>query len=47
VTCRKAPAGEIIVYRTDDGRSTLRVRLENETVRLTQSLLAELYQTTK
>jgi len=43
----KRPGGEIIVYRTDDGRNALRVRLENETVWLTQSLLAELYQTTK
>ena len=32
----KSPGGEIIVYRTEDGRSALRVRLENETVWLTQ-----------
>jgi hypothetical protein len=43
----KSPGGQIIVYRTDDGRGALRVRLEGETVWLTQSLLAELYQTTK
>jgi len=43
----KSPGGQIIVYRTDDGRGALRVRLEDETVWLSQSLLAELYQTTK
>jgi len=43
----KSPGGEMIVYRTEDGRSALRVRLEGETVWLTQSLLGELYQTTK
>ncbi|HPO12199.1 MAG TPA: virulence RhuM family protein [Candidatus Hydrogenedentes bacterium] len=40
------PGGEIIVYRTEDGLNRIRVLLENETVWLTQSMIAELYQTT-
>jgi len=38
---------EIVLYRTDDGRSRIQVRLEDETVWLTQNLMAELFQTTK
>ena len=41
------PASEIILYQTEDGRSRIEVRLENETVWLTQQLMAELFQTTK
>jgi hypothetical protein len=37
----------VLVYQTDDGRVKLEVRLENETVWLTQQLMAELFQTTK
>ena len=37
---------EIILYQTDDGRTRLQVRLENETVWLTQAQMAELFQTT-
>lgn len=39
--------GELLVYATDDGRVKLEVRLENETVWLTQQTMAELFQTTK
>lgn len=39
--------GEILVYQTEDGRVKLQVRLENETVWLTQQLMAELFQTTQ
>jgi len=39
--------GEFLVYQTDDGRLKLDVRLENETVWLTQQTMAELFQTTK
>lgn len=39
--------GEFLVYQTDDGRVKLEVRLENETVWLTQQLMAELFQTSK
>ena len=34
----------IILYQTEDGRTRLQVRLENETVWLTQKLMAELFQ---
>ncbi len=37
---------EIIVYQTEDGRVKLDVRLDNETVWLTQQMMADLFQTT-
>jgi hypothetical protein len=39
------PGGEVIVYRTEDGRSRIAVRVEDETVWLSQVMLAELYET--
>ena len=39
--------GELLVYRTEDGQVKLEVRLEDETVWLTQKMMAELFQTTK
>lgn len=42
-----AGKGELLVYQTDDGRVKLEVRMENETVWLTQQTMAELFQTTK
>src|SRR3989338_1002419 len=38
---------EIILYKTEDGRTALRVRFEGETVWLTQQQMADLFQTTK
>jgi hypothetical protein len=38
---------QIIIYQTEDGTTKLEVRLENETVWLSQKMLAELFQTTK
>jgi hypothetical protein len=38
--------GEILVYQSDDGRVKLDVRLQDETVWLTQQLLSDLFQTT-
>jgi hypothetical protein len=38
---------EIIVYQTEDGRVKLEVRLDNETVWLTQQMMADLFQTSK
>ncbi len=38
---------EILIYQTDDGRVKLDVRLENETLWLTQQKMADLFQTTK
>ncbi len=43
----KVPASEIIFYQTEDGQSRMSVRLENETVWLTQAAMAELFQTSK
>jgi hypothetical protein len=38
---------EIIIYQTEDGRTKIDVRMEDETVWLTQVQMAELFQTTK
>lgn len=38
---------ELIIYQSDDGRTQIETRLEDETVWLTQSAMAELFQTTK
>jgi hypothetical protein len=38
---------EIVLYQTEDGRNRIEVRLEQETVWLTQNLMAALYQTTQ
>ena len=38
---------KIVIYQTDDGRTQIDVRLENETVWLTQAQMVELFQTTK
>ncbi len=37
---------QIVIYQTENGQTKLDVRLENETVWLTQKLMAELFQTT-
>lgn len=37
-------SGEFILYQTEDGGSRIQVRLDNETVWLTQRQLADLYQ---
>ena len=38
------PNSEIILYQTEDGRTRIQCRFENETVWLTQALLAELFE---
>jgi hypothetical protein len=40
------PGSEIILYQSEDGRTRLEVRLENETVWLSQGQIAELFHTT-
>ncbi|HPI91379.1 MAG TPA: virulence RhuM family protein [Spirochaetota bacterium] len=40
-------SGEIILYTTPDGKKRIDVRLENETVWLSQLAMSELFQTTK
>lgn len=37
-------SSELILYQTEDGSTRVEVRLENETVWLTQNLMAELFQ---
>lgn len=43
----KISPSNIIIYQTEDGKTKIDVKLENETLWLTQSLMAELFQTTK
>lgn len=43
----KKSNSQIIIYRTEDGQTKVDVRFDGETVWLTQSSLAELFQTTK
>ena len=40
------PKSELILYQTEDNRTRIEVRLENETVWLTQAQMAELFETT-
>jgi len=42
-----SPGPAIILYQTEDGRNRVEVRLDHETVWLTQNLMAELFQTTQ
>lgn len=39
--------GEVLVYQAEDGKIRLDVRLEDETVWLTQQMMAELFQSSK
>jgi hypothetical protein len=40
-----APQSSIVLYQTEDGRTRIQCRFENETIWLTQALIAELFQT--
>jgi hypothetical protein len=40
----KPPQSEILLYQTEDGRTRIQCRFENETIWLTQALIAELFQ---
>ena len=40
------PQSEIILYQTEDGRTRVQCRFENETLWLTQAQIAELFETT-
>lgn len=39
-----APSSEIILYQTEDGRTRIQCRMQNETLWLTQAQIAELFQ---
>ena len=41
------PQSQLLLYQSGDGQTRLEVRLENETVWLSQNQMAELFQTTK
>ena len=41
-----ARKSEIILYQTEDGKTKLEVRLEHESIWLTQAAMTELFQTT-
>ena len=43
---KSATSSQIILYQTENGSSRIEVRLENETVWLSQRLMAELFQVT-
>lgn len=44
---RMLPAqSRLLLYRTEDGRTRIEIRLQGETVWMTQAAMAELYQTT-
>ena len=43
----KMDENKIVIYQTEDGQTQIDVRLENETVWLTQAQMVELFQTTK
>ena len=42
----KAPKTDFLIYQTEDGQTKIEVRLQDETVWLTQKLMAKLFQTT-
>ena len=41
------PTGQMLIYQTEDGRIKIEARLQDETLWLTQSQMAELFQTTQ
>ena len=44
-TTSAGQSGQILIYQTEEGQTRLEVRLEGETLWLTQKAMAELYQT--
>ena len=40
------PQSSLILYQTEDGRTRVQCRFENETLWLTQAQIAELFETT-
>lgn len=41
---QKKPESEILIYKTEDGNTRIQVRLEDETVWLTQKMMSDLFQ---
>lgn len=46
MTAEPLPQSEFLLYQTEDGRTRIQCRFENETLWLTQAQIAELFQTT-
>jgi hypothetical protein len=46
VSASREPTGEIVLYQTDDGRTRIECRFADESLWLSQALMAELFQTT-
>ncbi len=44
MTTPEAPKSELILYQTDDGQTRIACRLEDDTIWLTQALIAELFE---
>ena len=44
LTADELPQSEMILYQTEDGRTHIQCRFENEMIWLTQALIAELFQ---
>lgn len=44
---KQKPNSEIILYQTEDGKTKIEVRLENDTVWLTQTQISQLFQKAK
>ena len=44
---KQLPKGEIIIYTSEDGSISLDTKLENDTIWLTQDMMAQLFDTTK
>jgi len=40
----QAPQSSIVLYQTEDGQTRVQCRFENETIWLTQALIADLFQ---
>lgn len=46
MSSKHQPQSSLILYQTEDGRTRIQCRFENETVWLTQAMMAELFQVT-
>ena len=41
---KEEPRGEIVIYQTKDGKTALEVKLQEETVWLTQNQMSDLFE---
>ena len=44
---KQGDSGQVVIYRTPDGKTSIEVHLEGDTVWLTQAQMAELFKNTK